>query len=182
ALELVNKVQADMRLTVELQILELIGDTYYWVGAMSDSASAYEKQTDRAARAGRQAEQVQALGRLAMPLGFIDPDRGLAATKQAVQLSFGPNDLRLLALSRLLSSGYSLVYDAWRGNDFEVWTSTFEELCAYEDKSLPAYHRNLHSYVLLLQGDYRRALGDLQTESQNINRSYNLMHYIFVLR
>jgi len=181
ALERVDRVSANKRLELELRILELIGDTHYWIGAMSDSADAYQRQVECAANAGDKEAQVRALSCLAMPLGFLDPDRGLEVTMQAVQLSVGLTDSLPLSLSKLMSAGYSLVYDAWRKDDWETWRSMFENICNFNDNPLPLYHRSLHSYLLLLQGGYRRVLTDLEANSPKTDETYSLIEYFFSL-
>jgi DNA-binding winged helix-turn-helix (wHTH) protein/tetratricopeptide (TPR) repeat protein len=179
ALELVHRVQLHNRSSLELRILELIGDTYYCTGLMFDSAATYQTQVDYAARVDKKAEQVHALGCLAMPLGFLDPDRGLVGTRRAVQLSVDLNDPLLLSRSRLMSAGYSLVYDAWRESDWEVWKSNFKKADVLSEDPLPLYHSSLHSYLLLLQGDHRRVLDDLKADSRKNGEPYNLINDFF---
>jgi hypothetical protein len=81
----------------------------------------------------------------------------------------------------LLSAGYSLVYDAWRESDWEAWSSIFEKVCNVNDDPLPRYHKSLHSYLLLLRGDYGRDLADLETNYRAMDERYSLMDHFFSL-
>src|SRR4029077_12745968 len=74
ALKLVSRVPTDVGAELELQILELIGDAHYALGAMSDSATPYEVEASRAAQMRLRTAQVRALSCLIRPYGLIDPD------------------------------------------------------------------------------------------------------------
>jgi len=52
ALEFIPRIQAQVRAELESQILEFIGDAHYALGAMAESAAAYESAASRAARQG----------------------------------------------------------------------------------------------------------------------------------
>jgi len=52
ALRLVPKVPSDVGAELELQVLELIGDAHYALGAMSDSPTSYQAEASRAAQRG----------------------------------------------------------------------------------------------------------------------------------
>jgi hypothetical protein len=78
---------------------------------MFDSAKAYEKAAAKAARAGLKAAQVSALSCLVRPLGFIDPDRGIAALDEAVEVSRSLDDPLLLARTQMLAASCRLLYD-----------------------------------------------------------------------
>ena len=182
ALELLNKVESKRLVEIELRILELIGDTQYWLGEMWEAAHTYEKQAARAAQAGLQAAHINAIGRLVMPFGFIDPDRGISIAEEAVQLSASLNDPILVARAQMLAAGYRCVYGIWRNEDWEVWISANETLRRLGAPPLPPYHENLYSYLLLLRGEYQEASKHLVAQTSSpINEAANLMHYIFGL-
>jgi len=109
ALKLVPKIPSDVGAEWELQMLELIGDAHYALGAMSDSATAYEAEASRAAQTGLRAAQVRALSCLVRPYGLIDPDRGLAAMPEAEQVSRALGDALLLARTQMLAAGIRLL-------------------------------------------------------------------------
>jgi DNA-binding winged helix-turn-helix (wHTH) protein/tetratricopeptide (TPR) repeat protein len=182
ALELLHKVDSSRLIEIELRILELIGNTQYWLGEMLESARTYERQAARAAEAGLKAAEMNALGRLVMPLGFIDPDHGISVAQQAVQICADLNDPVLLARAQMLAAGYRCVYDTWRDGDWEVWTTANDTLRRLTDSPLPLYHRSLYSYLLLLRGEYQEALKNLEAEpSSPTNETNSLLLYVFTL-
>jgi predicted ATPase len=67
ALELVPLMSAGTRVELAIQILQRMGDSHYALGAMSDSAIAYETAAAQAAEAGVRRGQIDALARLAVP-------------------------------------------------------------------------------------------------------------------
>src|SRR5712675_1305950 len=79
ALELAQSLPARTRIELEIEVLQRMGDAHFALGAMSDSALAYETAAARAAQTGLKAAQVSALTSLMRPFGLIDPDQGLAA-------------------------------------------------------------------------------------------------------
>jgi predicted ATPase len=83
ALKLVARIPAPASAELQVQILELIGDAHYALGAMEDSAEAYAAAAAHAAQAGLGAAQVGALTALMRPFGLIDPERGIAAVDEA---------------------------------------------------------------------------------------------------
>src|SRR5262249_3819085 len=86
ARELVSKVDSARRDELEVRILECIGDAHFALGALADSAEAYAVAAACAGKSGFKSAQVHALVRAMYPLGAIDPDRGLTAMRQAVQM------------------------------------------------------------------------------------------------
>ena len=83
---------------------------------MAESAKAYEEAASRAAQAGLIAGRVSVLTCLIRPLAFtgpIDPDRGLAAMDEAVQVSKTSGDPLLIAGTQMLASSCRLLCDSW---------------------------------------------------------------------
>jgi DNA-binding winged helix-turn-helix (wHTH) protein/tetratricopeptide (TPR) repeat protein len=85
--ELLPRVSRELGEELGLQILERIGNAYYALGDMAQSADAYGAMAERAAETGRLAAQVDALMRLAHPaesipffLRAIELDPNLAST------------------------------------------------------------------------------------------------------
>jgi hypothetical protein len=79
-----------MKIARGVGIREFIGDAHFALGTESESARAYEEAASRAAQAGLIVARVSALASLIRPLAFshpIDPDRGLAALDEAVEVS-----------------------------------------------------------------------------------------------
>jgi len=181
ALKLVSRVPTDVGAELELQILELIGDAHYALGAMSDSATAYEAEASRAAQTGLRAAQVRALSCLVRPYGLIDPDRGLAAMPEAEQVSRALGDALLLARTQMLAAGIRLLYDAWRKEDAERCVSAHRALVDLNDSATPLYHNMIYAHVLVLQGKYQEAFEIFETGIPKLGSTTGLMAYFFAL-
>src|SRR5207248_2804467 len=97
ALELASLVAGGPRIELETQVLQRIGDAHYALGAMSESALAYETAAARAAEAGFRTAQINALARLAAPAWYLDPERGSKICEQAIEVSKAHADPLLLA-------------------------------------------------------------------------------------
>jgi len=158
ALKLLRWVSEDKRAAVECRIHELIGDAYYALGVMADSARSYEALAACAAHAGLRAAQVSALTSLVRPLGLIDPDRGIAAIDRAAQLTDGLGDPLLAARTRLLAATIRLLYDTWNEQDAALCTAAFETMRRLGDDDDASYHRLMYGHVLALQGRCEEAL------------------------
>jgi DNA-binding winged helix-turn-helix (wHTH) protein/tetratricopeptide (TPR) repeat protein len=182
ALELVHKVDSGRLVEIELRILEIIGDTQYWLGEMFESARTYERQAARATESGLKADEINALSRLVLPLGFMDPDLGISVAERAVMLSAELNDPVLLAHTQMLAAGYRCVYEIWRDEDWEILSSANNMLLSISNSPLPPYHENLYTYLLLLRGEYGEALRHIEIQSsEQASETANLMHYVFTL-
>jgi len=158
SLELVAKVGLPRRTELEVQILELIGNAHFVLGALTESAQAYRDAALRAERSDLKAARVKALICAMYPLGFIDPDQGLGALDQAVQTSMLIDDPILLARAQMGAAGSRLVFDSWRDHDAKLCTSAHEMLCGLGDSETDHFQQIVYAHVLTLQGNYREAL------------------------
>lgn len=182
ALELLHTVHSGRLIEIELQILELIGDTQYYLGEMSEAARTYETQATRAAEAGLKAAELVALEHLVMPLGFIDPDRGILFAEKALQLSAKLNDSVFLARAEMLAAGYRCVYGTWREEDWELWSHAHNTLCCLNGSPLPPYHQSLYSYLLVLRGEYEEASKLLVIPPSSLNsETVSMMFHFFAV-
>jgi DNA-binding winged helix-turn-helix (wHTH) protein/tetratricopeptide (TPR) repeat protein len=158
ALELVGKLGQAFRAELEVQILELIGNAHFVLGALRESAEAYGDAASRAECADLKAARVHSLICAMYPLGFIDPDRGLAALDQAVQTSILVGDPLLLARAQIGASGSRLVFDTWHQSDASLCTCAHETLRSLDDPEADHFQQIVYAHVLVLQGNYREAL------------------------
>jgi tetratricopeptide (TPR) repeat protein len=181
ALELLAQMDATGRAETEIQILELIGDAHYWLGAMRDCARAHEAQAARAAHEALKPAEVNALSCLVRPYGFIDPDRGIAAIERAVNISAGIADPVLHARSQMLAACTRLLYDTWRREDAERCAVANQTLRGLGIAGLPAYHEMLYGHVQSLAGNYDEALRIAETGVPGTNQPSNLMAFFFAL-
>src|SRR5262245_8030551 len=181
ALTLLPRVAAEKQAEVEIELLERIGDAHYWLGAMAESARAYEAGAARAAQAGLTAVRVTALSVLVRPFGLIDPDRGIAAIEEAVALSASLGDPVLQGRTELLAAGSRLLYDTWRGEDWEVCESARRALQETSPAGVPNYHRMIYAHLLTLQGNYPEALASLEAGIPKANEPMSLMVHLFAL-
>jgi DNA-binding winged helix-turn-helix (wHTH) protein/tetratricopeptide (TPR) repeat protein len=182
AMELIPKISSsEVGAELELQILELIGDAYYALGSMSDSAKAYEEQASRAAQKGLKATQVRALSCLVRPYGLIDPDQGLAAMAEAEQVSRALGDPVLLARTQMLAAGIRLLYDTWRKEDAQLYISAHRALVSLNDSGTPPYHNMIYGHVQVLQGNYQEAFEIFEAGIPKVGTTTSLIAYFFGL-
>jgi DNA-binding winged helix-turn-helix (wHTH) protein/tetratricopeptide (TPR) repeat protein len=181
ALELVSKISSEVGAELELQILELIGDAYYALGSMSDSAKAYEEEASRAAQKGLKAIQVRALSCLVRPYGLINPDQGLAAIAEAEQVSRVLGDPLLLARTQMLAAGIRLLYDSWRKEDAQLCISAHRALVDRNNPAIPSYHNMIYAHVQALQGNYQEAFEIFEAGISRAGTPTSLMAYLFGL-
>jgi predicted ATPase len=105
--ELVPKLNHKVRAETEVRILTFIGHAHFALGAQSDSAEAYAAAASRAQQAGLKSAQTHALTCSMYPLGFIGPEKGVAALEEALKIMKTVNDPPRLALTQMLASGFS---------------------------------------------------------------------------
>jgi len=181
ALELAPKISSEVGAELELQILELIGDAYYALGFMSDSAKAYEEEALRAAQRGLKTTQVRALSCLVRPYGLINPDRGLAAIAEAERVSRALGDPVLLARTQMLAAGIRLLYDTWRKDDAQLYISSHRALVRLNDSATPSYHNMIYAHVQVLQGNYPEAFEIFEAGIPKMGNTTSLIAYFFGL-
>jgi len=181
ALEFVPRIQAQLRAELESQILEFIGDAHYALGAMAESAAAYESAASRAGQAGLKAAQVSALTCLVRPFGLIDPDRGIAAISRAVEVAQGMHEALLLARTQMLAAGSRLLYDRWREEDAALCVSAYQQLQDLGDKDIPPFHRMIYAHVQALQGNYPEAFEVFESGIPKFDQTTSLMEHFFAL-
>src|SRR5262249_40007297 len=158
ALGLVPRVAPSAGAGLEIQLLELIGDAHYALGAMSDSADAYAAAAARAAEAGLGTARVGGVTWRMRPLGLVDPDQGIAAVTQAAQLSRTVGDPLLVARTEMLAAATRLLYDTWRQEDADLCASAYRRIRSLGGESdTPPYHRMMHAYVQVLRGRSQEA-------------------------
>src|SRR5262249_43127708 len=120
AMGLVRRVPADRRTPVEIEILERIGDAHYALGAMLESALAYETESALAAQEGLTGAQVQAQSCVARALGLLNPERAIAVLQEAAKISVALRDPVAQARVELLAAGARLLYDKWNDDDVRI--------------------------------------------------------------
>jgi len=158
ALELAAKLEATPRAELEVQLRELVGNAHFVLGALPESARAYEEAAAGAEEAGLKTATVHALICAMYPLGFIEPDQGLAALDRAVQTSLALDDPLLLARTQIGAAGSRLVFDNWTNENAVLCTESYETLCRISDSGVDHFQQIVYAHVLILQGKYREAL------------------------
>ena len=154
ALELVSALAPGSNRELEIEILQRIGDTYYVLGEMSDSAVSYEAAVNLAAGAGLKATHARALVQLGFPAWYLDAARGSEVCRRAIEVSESLDDPLLAAQTRLAVAGFRFVYDAGREEDAEVCSAAFQTIRRLGGSS--TVHDG-YIYVQALQGDYEEA-------------------------
>ena len=158
ARELVLKLTPAVRAEIEVRILEFMGDAHFALGALGQSAKAYTAAATQAQQAGLKAAQMHALTSAMYPLGFIDPEEGVAAVEEAVKISMSVNDPPRLALTQMLAAGFRMVFDSGSQTDAELCTSAYETLLRLYPSELDPYQRIVYAHILMVKGNYGEAL------------------------
>jgi len=181
ALELVGKLEAEHGAELEIQIQEFMGDAHFVLGAMAESVAAYEAAVRRADQAGRNADQVRLLTCLLCPFSFTEPQLGIAAMEQALQVCSRVEDPVLFARTQMLAASNRLVFDGWRQADADVFASAHQTLLRLDDSETHAYQRMIYAHILTLQGKYREALEIFETGISRVDFGIGLItHFIAV--
>jgi DNA-binding winged helix-turn-helix (wHTH) protein/tetratricopeptide (TPR) repeat protein len=158
--KLMDELAAEVRLEPEVAILQRLGDAHYASGDMSESAAMYEAASNVAAKGESRSRQLCALVHSAVPLWYINPDRGNEVCLQALEMSRELADPLLAAQTQLAAASFRLLYDAWREEDAQI--------CAHADSTLRTYGKVkfpgevLYVYVLAIRGDYDEAFRQAQ--------------------
>ena len=158
AMGLVSRLPADRRAALEIQILQRTGDAHYALGAMVESASAFEAASTLATRAGATHAQVEAQSCFARPLGLLDPDRAIAVLQEAAKASAGLGDPMMHARVNLLASGTRLLYDMWRAEDAQVCHAAHQVVHRASETATPGYDRIIYAHLQSLRGESTAAL------------------------
>ena len=156
--ELVLKLSPGVRAEIEVRILEFMGHAHFALGALVDSAESYTAAASRAEQAGLKSAQTRALTCTMYPLGFIGPEKGVAALEEALRISKTVNDPPRLALTQMLASGFRLVFHSWSETHAELCTAAYETLLRLYPSELNPYHRIEFAHVLMLKGKYAESL------------------------
>jgi DNA-binding winged helix-turn-helix (wHTH) protein/tetratricopeptide (TPR) repeat protein len=175
ALELAVKLSPGLRDELEIQVLESIGDAHFALGALAQSAQAYTTAAERARQAGLKTAQLHALTSAMYPMGFIDPDQGIATVEEALKVSMSVNDPTRLAGTQMLAAGCRLVFDAWSQTDANLYTSSCETLLRHS--GLDAYQRIVYAHILVLKGNYHEALESCEGNVSRMGHGMSLMAY-----
>src|SRR5262245_12311023 len=175
----VHYLAANARTQLEIELLQCIGDAHFGRGAMIECAQAYEAAAARAADAGFTSGQVDALSSLVRPFCFIDPDRAMAASEQAVYLSANLNDPLMHARTELLAAYVRLMFDIWRMEDGDVCASASDTIHRLSDAGAPAFDRMVYAHVQVLRGHYAEALENLEAGIPKENESTSpVVHFL----
>ena len=178
ALELTTKVEGHVGAELEAQILEFIGDAHYALGAMTESAAAYETAASRAGQAGLKAAEVSALSAMVRPFGFIDPDRGIAAVNRAVEVSRSIQNSKLFACTQMLAAASRLLYDRWVEEDAALCASEYKQLGEID---IPPFHKLFYAHIQALQGNSLEALEMFEKGISTLNQTTSVMEHIFAI-
>ena len=181
ALAMVPRLAADRRARLEIRLLESIGDAHYLLGAMVESALAYETESALAARSGIVAARVQAQSCFARPLLLLDPDRAIAVLEDAVQASRNLDGRSMQARIELLAASMRLMYDRWRADDVRVCDAAYQVVRDGGERPAPGFERMVYAHVQGLQGDPEAALTNTDASIPEHVDPVDLVVHVFAL-
>src|SRR5262249_38695001 len=78
-------------------------------------------------------------------------------------------------------AGSRLLYDTWRGDDWQTCESARRTLEALSPAGVPVYHRMIYAHLQMLQGHYEEALASLEADLPKANEPTRLMVHMFAL-
>jgi DNA-binding winged helix-turn-helix (wHTH) protein/tetratricopeptide (TPR) repeat protein len=183
ALELLSNLTPESRLELELQIHKRIGDAYYSLGEMSESADVYRAMANKAEQFGLAAELVNALIREASSASLYDPDRCIAACERATEVSDDLGDLGLQGCAQLLASSWRIGFNGWTKEDADSCAAAMEKIGRLGAHALTAddrilYARILYASVQCVQSDYQGALQNVEACLPGLVESQNTWDYL----
>jgi predicted ATPase len=181
AMRLVPRLPPERRTVLEVDILERIGDAHYALGAMVESAHAYERESELAGRAGLTAAQVRAQTCFARPLGLLQPDRAMAVLRQAAKACVALGDPMTQARVELLAAGTRIMYQAWDAEDFRVCEAADRLARETGDTTTAGFDRMIYAHVQALRGDGVAALGAAEAGIPKSHETVGVMVYLFAL-
>jgi DNA-binding winged helix-turn-helix (wHTH) protein/tetratricopeptide (TPR) repeat protein len=167
ALELLPNLKPESRPGLEVQILQRIGDSYYTLGEMAQSAEVYATMADRVEQPGLAIERVNALIREGSSASFFDPDRCIATCERAAEVSAGLNNLELQACAQLLAPAWRIAFNGWRKEDADRCAAAMERIGRLGNQDFAAsnpilYAQILYAQIQCIQSDYQGALQNVE--------------------
>lgn len=181
ARSLTQRLAANVGSALEVDILQRLGAAHFWRGAMIECVEAYEAAAARAADAGLTSARVDALSALIVPLGLIDPDRGIDAIEEAVRVGAALDDPLVRARTEQLAACTRLMFDTWRTEDWEICAAADEPIQRASDVGPSAYHRMAHAHLQMARGAYASALESIESGVPKKNESTSTMvHFLAI--
>jgi DNA-binding winged helix-turn-helix (wHTH) protein/tetratricopeptide (TPR) repeat protein len=181
AKRLVPRLAADRGTPVEIEILERIGDAYYALGAMAESARAYESELALAVQAGLIHAQVQAQTCFARPLGLLNPDRAMSVLRDAAKISVGLDNPVVQARVDLLAAGARLLYGSWTAADALICDGADRIVRGSGEAAAVHFDRMIYAHVLALRGEAVAALRQAEAGIPKSNETTSVMVHLFAL-
>jgi len=154
ALRLTAGLEPEIQQELEIQIRRRTGEAQYALGEMSASAESYAALAELAAKAGLKTLHVSSLVNLALPLWYIDPERGNRACQQALEMGKTLSDPVIVAQTKLTAVSLRLLYDTWSEEDAEICVQARETIRGISGSFPPDVH---YAYVEAIQGNYQEA-------------------------
>ena len=181
AKRLVPRLAADRRTPREIEILERIGDAYYALGAMGESARAYESELALAVQAGLVHAQVQGQTCFARALGLLNPDRAIAVLRDAAKVVAALDNPVAQARVDLLAASFRLLYRGWETEDVLICEAADRVVRGAGESTAVHFDRMIHAHVLALGGDAAAALRAAEDGIPKSNETIGVMVHLFAL-
>lgn len=183
ALELLANISEGTREEWELRLLEGLGDAYYALGDMAQSAATYARMAAVAERAGVKTKLVTALLHQAAPMSFFDPDACIAICERATQVSVG-DDHVLRARAELLASSWRVLLNGWNKLDSAACSQAMVRLRTaandLRDESITDDHVH-YAHVQATESQYESAIENVELAMPKLVETQNTCEYLSAL-
>jgi DNA-binding winged helix-turn-helix (wHTH) protein len=157
ALDLAERFPVAERVAGRLALLEQLGQVRRAMGDVRATVEGFEAFASYAREHGRADEEARALLELGGALSWIDRDRSLAASEQALALAPSLSDEALQAHVRGYGGYQRILLRGWRDEDAEACRLAIDAVRRAGERRLLSLHVGRYAQLRSHQADYRGA-------------------------
>jgi DNA-binding winged helix-turn-helix (wHTH) protein/tetratricopeptide (TPR) repeat protein len=184
ALELIANISQGIREEWELSLLESLGDAYYALGDMAQSAATYVKMAAVAERSRLTTKIVTALVHQAAPMSFLDPDACIAICERASQVSVDQDHL-LQARAELLASSWRILFTGWNQRDSAACSDAMARVRTasktLREESIADDHI-LYAHVLCAEAKYESVIENVEVATAKSVETHHMWEYLYTAK
>jgi len=157
ALDLAERLPDAERVAGRLALLEQLGQVRRAMGDVRATVEGFEALARYAREQGRADVEARALLELGGALSWIDRDRSLAASEQALSLVPSLSDEALQAHVRGFAGCQRILLRGWRDEDAEACRLAIDAMRRAGERRLLSLHVGRYAHLRSYQADYRPA-------------------------